>query len=441
MLLPLKLGVVKRNLSHAGVLITIYWLSSLQLSLSQIPQREPVETSRNNRVSFYQQPLPRPPGPNLVSGAIPLPLTQQFVPRRSSVSLSNPGITQNFVPMDENQRESRLQKYNNNNERRSQQQPRIMDPLASNLQRTTPLNPHLTINMGLSNVKNESVSYIRVSNNGAQDEFIQMIILDSKGHGIPVKPSEFPLGVGATAEIPFTFPMPRMQQQQQQAESQIFERSSLSSGRIMSINPSTPKSVASVSSSNMITVLARGKRDSVQRSFVFGDPYDGANYDLEPFCVDKDVTGTCRYRDDPIDCFRWEWTAYATILNNYGPNQKITSLPEGLFLTPGEHGRVRVYLKISCCTPYVQFIATDIHHHTALKSCVVDVRELQTLHPGEIAGIVIGVVLLIAIIIAIIVICVRRRRSETINNNVNNVSMIPRLRGRTRDKEGITRVH
>lgn len=44
--------------------------------------------------------------------------------------------------------------------------------------------------MGLSNVKNESVSYIRVSNNGAQDEFIQMIILDSKGHGIPVKPSE-----------------------------------------------------------------------------------------------------------------------------------------------------------------------------------------------------------------------------------------------------------
>lgn len=128
---------------------------------------EPVETSRNNRVSFYQQPLPRPPGPNLVSGAIPLPLTQQFVPRRSSVSLSNPGITQNFVPMDENQRESRLQKYNNNNERRSQQQPRIMgeshflkifknyltfkisilDPLASNLQRTTPLNPHLTINV------------------------------------------------------------------------------------------------------------------------------------------------------------------------------------------------------------------------------------------------------------------------------------------------------
>lgn len=47
--------------------------------------------------------------------------------------------------------------------------------------------------------------------------------------------------------------------------------------------------------------------------------------------------------------------------------QKISSIPEGLFVDPGEHGRVRVYLKVSCCVPAVQFVSFD-------KACVVDVR-------------------------------------------------------------------
>ncbi len=76
----------------------------------------------------------------------------------------------------------------------------------------------------------------------------------------------FPLGVGATAEIPFTIPY----HQYQQPHPPSHGRSSSKNGN-RSIE-SFSSSDSATSASNMITVLARGKRDSVQRSFVFGDP-------------------------------------------------------------------------------------------------------------------------------------------------------------------------
>ncbi len=127
-----------------------------------------------------------------------------------------------------------------------------------------------------------------------------------------------------------------------------------------------------------------------------------------PLCFEREVYGTCRYRTAPDECFRHEWTAYATIVNN--GYHKVTSIPEGLIVYPGDHARVRVYLKSSCCNPIVQFIATDLFLQSS--ACLVDVRELQDLHPGEIAGIVIGVLLFIIIVIAIIAFCVRRQRMK-----------------------------
>ncbi|ODN04112.1 hypothetical protein Ocin01_02561 [Orchesella cincta] len=127
-----------------------------------------------------------------------------------------------------------------------------------------------------------------------------------------------------------------------------------------------------------------------------------------PLCYEREVSGTCRYRTAPDECFKHEWTAHATIINiGY---HKITSIPEGLIVFPSGHARVRVFLKSSCCNPLVHFIAWDIFLQQ--NACIVDVRELQDLHPGEIVGICVGVLLFFIILIIIIALCIRRQRQK-----------------------------
>ncbi|CAL8118312.1 unnamed protein product [Orchesella dallaii] len=168
-----------------------------------------------------------------------------------------------------------------------------------------------------------------------------------------------------------------------------------------------------LNSSSLISALPndtsgnRLKRQGESRT-INVDVGPGFHHGGSQLCFEREVSGTCRYRKAPDECFRHEWTAHATIINH--GYHKITSVPKGLIVYPEGHARVRVFLKSSCCNPIVTFIAHDIFLQS--NACLVNVEELEDLHPGEIVGICVGVLLFFIVLIIIIALCIRRQRQK-----------------------------
>lgn len=51
----------------------------------------------------------------------------------------------------------------------------------------------------------------------------------------------------------------------------------------------------------------------------------------------------------------------------------VRSEPPGLFVEPGTQERVRVWVKTSCCTPFIKILSIS-PYNTELNACVLDVR-------------------------------------------------------------------